>query len=76
MAYSICFIKNISGEEKTINNKIFAIDERYQILDNERISWATNDAVIIGIATGSLSVFNCCGEVEGISNQIDWLKGY
>ena len=76
MSFSICYIVNISGEVKTLRSKEFAIDEQLKIEDTERASWATNDDVISAIVLGTFQIYNCCGPIEGMSNQIDWLKEY
>lgn len=76
MSFSICYIKNISGETKTLHDKEFAMDEHFKIEDIARADWATDDSVILAIANGTFQIQNCCGDVEGLSNQIDWLKEY
>lgn len=76
MAYKICKIKNISGEEKTLMNKVFAPDEVYRISDAERIDWSSCDQVISAIVLGAFNVMDLDSLIEGISNQIDFLKDY
>ena len=76
MAYSICKIKNETGNEAILKGKLFDVSEIYQIPDNERIAWATNDNVLIAIADETFEIHDSIGAIEGISNQIDWLKGY
>lgn len=74
--YSICYLKNISGDVVTLNGHEFQDDEMLQITDNVRISWASNDDVLWSITNEVFEVHNSLGVIEGISNQIDWLKAY
>jgi len=74
--YSICKLKNISGSVTTLQGHEFQIDELYQIPDNLRISWASSDSVLSAIYDEDFEVHDDYGQIEGISNQLDWLKTY
>ncbi len=74
--YPICRLKNISGEVKNLHLKTFDIDEVFTIQDSDRMSWAGNDDTLIDIANENIEVHDVNGAIEGISTQIDHLKGY
>jgi hypothetical protein len=76
MAFSICYIQNISGDTKTLNGKVFDDEEMYLIEDMNRISWATNDSVLVAISNAEMKIHNSLGVIESVSDQIDWLKDY
>jgi len=77
MSYPICFIKNISGETKTLHEKQFAINEEYKIEDMERINWASDDTVLSALASEEFAVgMSPAYYWEALTDQIDWLKNY
>lgn len=74
--YPICRLKNISGEAVHLHLKTFEIDEVLTVADIDRMSWASNDDTLVAITHGKIAVYNATAPVAGISNQIDYLKGY
>jgi hypothetical protein len=76
MAYSICNVKNISGEEIVVHGKTLAVDEIYKIPDVNRVAWATDDTVLVDITDDIIQIGNSCEYFTSYSDQIDWLKGY
>jgi hypothetical protein len=73
MAFSICYIENISGEVKRLNGKEFQDDEIYQIPDSEREKWI-NDAVIDEIEAENFQIHDIEGAIEDIGCQVFHLK--
>lgn len=74
MAYSVCKIKNISGEIKQLHEKEFAIDEIFTIADEKRQGWANNDDVLKAIAEGIFEIHDEVSVISGIAEQIKWLQ--
>lgn len=74
MAYTVCKIKNLTGEITVLNGHTFQIAEVYTIQDSVRNTWAHEDNVLQAIADGDYEVHNGDGAITGLSNQIDWLK--
>ena len=72
--YSICKIKNLTGEITTLNGHEFQVDEIYTIQDVVRLHWASSDSVITAITNEDFQIHNGSAAINGISNQIDWLK--
>lgn len=60
----------------TLQGREFPIDSVVTINDNERITWACDDDVILAICDSSIVVMDGVGEIEGISNQINYLKDF
>lgn len=74
MPYPICKIENMTGEVLQLHQKEFAIGEIYKIDDDYRESWADNDDVLTAIFEEEIRVRNADNPIEGLSNQIDYLK--
>lgn len=74
--YTICKIKNLTGNVLTLRGHEFSVDETYTIQESVRKSWAGSDEVITAVTSGDFQIHGEEGAIEGISNQIDWLKSY
>jgi hypothetical protein len=74
MAYSICKIKNISGEVKQLHEKEFDIDEIFTITDDKRHSWAYNDDVIKALSDEYFEIHNSIEAISGLAEQLRWLQ--
>jgi hypothetical protein len=72
---SVCKIKNLTGDITPLYEHEFQIDEIFEITSDKREAWATNDDVLIAISNENFEIHNEDGAINGISNQIDWLKG-
>lgn len=72
--YPVCKIKNISGEIKALHEHIFQIDELFVIEDSQRDGWASNDDVLTAITEVQFQIYNETEAIEGVSDQIDYLK--
>jgi len=72
--YSVCSIKNISGEIQQLHEKEFTIDETFIISDDQRYLWANNSDVITAISSGLFQIIGYNGGIENISDQINYLK--
>lgn len=68
------YIKNISGETKTLNGKEFTSNEEYQISEANRASWI-KDAVYTAIISDEFQVGSGTAYFESFSDQINWLMG-
>ena len=71
---SYCKIVNISGEILQLHLYEFQIDGEYVIPDEERNNWANNDDTIIAISNELIEIHNENGKIEGVNNQIEYLK--
>lgn len=76
MAYSICKIKNLTGEVATLNGHQFSIGEVYTIQDVVRLSWSSSDSVLQAISDGDFQIYDGDQAVSSVSDQIDWLKDH
>jgi len=74
MGQTICKIKNISGEILGLHTKEFQIDEIHIIRWEERQTWMNNDEVIEAIENQNFEIHNEFGKIEGIENQLSWLR--
>ena len=76
MAFGICRLKNISGSQKTWQDKVFEANEIYNIPDIDRVDWASDDEVIQAITSDELQIGSSSEFFTSYSDQIDWLKDY
>lgn len=74
MAFTVCKIKNLTGQTTALYEHEFQVDEVFQITDDKRQAWSQNDEVIVAIANQQFEVQTAEGTVSGISKQIEWLK--
>lgn len=74
--FTICKIKNLTGEITTLHGHEFQVNEIYTISDALRISWSTSDDVVSAIVNEDFEIHSDSGAVSGSSNQLDWLKNY
>jgi hypothetical protein len=54
--------------------KEFSVDESWQLPNNLRLEWASDDSVIAAIMAASIVLNNGAEDIDGLSNQIDYLK--
>lgn len=74
MSYSVCKIKNLTGESTLLNGHTFSVNEVYTIQDTVRLSWSQSDDVIQVVSGGDFEIHDSSGAISGASDQIDWLK--
>ena len=76
MSYPVCKVKNISDSEQSIQGKIIQPNEIYTIIDNDRVSWATDDEVGNLIYQDIIKVYDANGTIESHMAQIAHLQNY
>jgi len=74
--YTVCKIKNMTGEVTTLHGHEFQVAEVYTIQETVRKSWATSDDVVCAITDEDFEIHDADGVISGVSDQIDWLKSY
>lgn len=73
--YTICKIKNISGDTATLHGKQFNNNEIYQIPDAYRIDWSDDDNVIVAIANENFEILDSDNSgLNSITEQLDLLN--
>ena len=70
-----CYVRNISGSESVFHGKTLQNNEEYLLNDRERSNWSCDEGVLQAIANSDLQVGNGNEWVQGISEQIDIIKG-
>lgn len=74
MSYPICKIKNISGGELTVYDRLMQPNEVYTIPDTDRVGWATSDDVLWFIADEAIQVGDSSVYFDSLAEQIGWLQ--
>lgn len=76
MSYPVCKVKNISNSEQSVQGNILQPDELFTIVDNNRVSWATDDEVGSLIYQNILKIYDANGEIGSHMAQIAHLQNY
>ena len=72
--YSYCRVKNIDTVTATYVGQELTAGQEYQIQDNERIRWATDDPVIAAITDDKLQVDDSSTWIVSYNDQLSYLR--